>query len=100
MKTFDKNKLKIKYIFNLYKYSPVYPTTEDILYEYIAGLEKRNLLQEEFSLRLLRRFSSKLPNNITSHKEMMNYFVSKNIFEITKEDKRGTYFKLKNNPWQ
>lgn len=100
----NREKLKIKYLFELYKLSPLYPTEEDILYEYVRGLEESSLTDEIFENRILRGFSNKLPDSFENEKEMMNYFIDLGYFEEVNRYKktRGEIieYKLIKHPWQ
>lgn len=98
----DESKLKLKHIYNLHKYSPSYPTEEDVLYELITILERKDLVNKEFDDRILRGIQ--IPKTYSSNVEMMNYFVGIGYFELVKTFKKTntelTLYKLLNHPWQ
>lgn len=95
-------KIKLKYLYNLYKVSPLYPSEEDLLFEITKGLEESNLLNETFTNFQIRPFYERLPNGYKNERELMSYFVSQNVFEIMEQQKvknaEIVTYKIKNNP--
>jgi hypothetical protein len=99
----NKDKLKLKHLFEVYKISPIYPTEEDILYEYMKGLTETNLLDEIFENKVLRAFSNKLPDGYSDEKKIMEYFIDLGFFEEVNRYKKTkgeiVEYKLIKNPW-
>jgi len=82
----DKSKLKIKYLYDLYKLSPIYPTEEDVLYQYINLLSDNNKL-DNFNSVDLKRLNVKLPVNYDIF-EIMNVFIEQGYFKETNRYKK------------
>jgi len=99
----NRDKLKIKHKYNFYKLSPVYPSNEDILFEYIDGLEKLGLINTVFKNGDLRKLSEKLPSEYNNETEIMAEFINIGYFEEVNSYKKtnGTIieYKLKFHPW-
>lgn len=100
----NKDKLKIKHLFNIYNLSINYPNEEDVLYLYIKGLYDTYNDDKVFENRLLRKFTKDLPKKYDNEKEIMNYFVSLGYFEIVNRYRKTNTeiieYKLINHPWQ
>lgn len=100
----NRSKLKIKYLFDLYKLSPVYPTEDDILFEYITGLEETGKIKEVFPNKILRKFCNKLPEQYENEREIMQVFVDSGYFEIVNQYKKTNTeiieYKLLKHPWE
>jgi len=93
----NQNKLEVKYALDIYKEIPGFPSHTDITYVMIRALEDTNLVGEEF-----------LPENIWHHMKTcmatmqdLRAFLDTNtsLCEKTRADKKGSYYKLINNPW-
>jgi hypothetical protein len=94
----NKNKVKFKYLMNLWKSLPEYPTQEDIIYELSVYLEKDGRPNGEFTL---KTFNSIYGNKWeqSSHFDIVNNMIKNNVFETKDEiinDK--TKYRLKETP--
>ena len=98
----NKEKLKIKYLFDLYKISPLYPTEEDVLYEYICLLNEKGKINK-FTTADLRRWRVKLPKEYETIPEIMNVFIEQGYFkELNRYKKTNTLlieYETIKHPW-
>ena len=78
--TMQKNKLKFKYLMNLWKSLPNYPTQEDVIYELCVYLEKDGRPNGEFTQ---QTFNSVWGNSWTEtkHFAVVQRMIDQGIFE-------------------
>jgi hypothetical protein len=95
----EKNKIKLKYIMNLWKSLPGYPTKEDIIYELSVYLVKDGRPNGSFSIQTLNGPFG-LNWEETKIKERVEEMIKDEDFVI--DDKKispKTWYKIKNNPY-
>ncbi len=94
----NKNKVKFKYLMNLWKSLPEYPSQEDIIYELSVYLEKDGRPDGEFTLKTFNSiFGSKWEES--KHFGVINEMIKNGVFETKDEiinDK--TKYRLKEKP--
>ena len=95
----DKNKIKFKYLMNLWKTMPEYPTKEDLIYELSVYLMKDGRPNGSFSLQTLKGpFGQNWEE--TPLKQIVDEMIEKGEFEVdTKKVSPKVWYKIKNNPY-
>ena len=95
----DKNKIKFKYLMNLWRTMPDYPTKEDVIYELVVYLTKDGRPNGSFSLQTLKAPFG--PNwEETKFKQIVDEMIETGEFEV--DDKKSSskvWYKIKNNPY-
>ena len=94
----DRNKIKFKYLMNLWKTMPEYPTKEDVIYELSVYLMKDGRPNGSFSLQTLKGPFG--PNwEETKLKQIVDEMIETQEFVIDeKKVSPKTWYKIKNNP--
>jgi hypothetical protein len=92
----NKNKVKLKYVLNLWKHLPQYPTKEDIIYELSVFLIKDGRPNGEFSP---QTFKSVFGTNWEkSHGDVIDEMISSKDFdESQKSTETKKWYKIRNN---
>ena len=95
----DKNKIKFKYLMNLWRAMPDYPTKEDVVYELSVYLMKDGRPNGSFSLQTLKAPFG--PNwKETKFKQIVDEMIENGEFEVdTKKVSPKVWYKIKNNPY-
>jgi hypothetical protein len=95
----DRNKIKFKYLMNLWKSMPEYPTKEDVIYELSVYLMKDGRPNGSFSLQTLKGPFG--PNwEETKLKQIVDEMIETQEFVIDeKKVSPKTWYKIKNNPY-
>ena len=95
----DKNKIKFKYLMNLWRTMPEYPTKEDVVYELSVYLMKDGRPNGSFSLQTLKGpFGSNWEE--TKIKDLVDEMIQTGQFEVdTKKISPKVWYKIKNNPY-
>jgi hypothetical protein len=95
----DKNKIKFKYLMNLWRTMPDYPTKEDVIYELNVYLTKDGRPNGSFSLQTLKAPLG--PNwEETKFKQIVDEMIETGEFEVdTKKVSPKVWYKIKNNPY-
>ena len=95
----DRNKIKFKYLMNLWKTMPEYPTKEDVIYELSVYLMKDGRPNGSFSLQTLKGPFG--PNwEETKLKQIVDEMIETQEFVIDeKKVSPKTWYKIKNNPY-
>ena len=95
----NRNKIKIKYLLNLWKSLPEYPTQEDVVYEITSYLFKEGKRNGPFSIQTLNGvFGSGWEE--TKIKDIVEQMIETGEFEVdpkTSGDKK--WYKIKDNPY-
>ena len=95
----NKNKIKFKYLMNLWRTMPGYPTKEDVIYELNVYLMKDGRPNGSFSIQTLKApFGSNWEE--TKFKEIVDEMIESGEFEV--DDKKSSskvWYKIKNNPY-
>ena len=95
----NRNKIKIKYLMNLWKSLPNYPTPEDVIWELSYYLIKDGRPNGEFTL---QTFNSAFGSDWkeTKHGEIIQQMIRDEIFEkVSKEKSEGkTKYRIKSTP--
>jgi len=94
----NRNKIKFKYLMNLWKSLPSYPTQEDVIFELTSYLEKDGRPNGEFSL---QTFNSILGSKWmeTKHYELVQNMISSGQFiEVSGQGTNKVKYKLKEKP--
>lgn len=92
----NKNKIKIKYLLNLWKHLPQYPSKEDIIYETSVYLLKEGKPNGDFSVQTFKSiFGSQWEKTHGSViEEMMKYG---DFEETEKSNETKRWYRIKNN---
>ena len=95
----NKNKIKFKYLMNLWRTMPGYPTKEDVIYELNVYLMKDGRPNGSFSLQTLKApFGSDWEE--TRFKEIVDEMIESGEFEVdAKKSSSKVWYKIKNNPY-
>ena len=95
----NKNKIKFKYILNLWKLLPDYPTKEDIIYEMSVYLIKDGRPNGDFSQQTFNSaFGSTWEK--TKHGEVIRSMIEEGDFtEIDKSTGTKKWYRIKSNPY-
>jgi len=95
----DKNKIKFKYLMNLWRTLPDYPTKEDAIYELNVYLLKDGRPNGSFSVQTLKApFGPEWEE--MKYKQIVDEMVESGEFEVdTKKVSPKTWYKIKNNPY-
>ena len=91
----NRNKIKFKYLMNLWKSLPSYPTQEDIIYELLVYLEKDGRPNGEFTFQTFNSiWGSKWME--TKHHELVQNMIENGTFkEVGGQGANKIKFKLK-----
>lgn len=95
----EKNNIEFKYLMNLWKILPGYPTKSDIVYELSVYLLKDGRPNGEFSF---QTFNSAFGPDWekTEHKELLEKMINEGDFEETQKSSAAKrWYKIKNNPY-
>jgi hypothetical protein len=94
----ERSKIKFKYLMNLWKTLPSYPTHEDIVYELSVYLAKDGRPNGEFTM---QTFNSAFGSDWskTKHGEVIQEMIESGVFEKTSENQNNkTKYKIKETP--
>ena len=94
----NRNKIKFKYLMNLWKSLPSYPTQEDILYELCSYLEKDGRPNGEFTFQTFNSlWGSKWME--TKHHELVQQMFDAGLFiESSEQGSNKVKYKIKDTP--
>lgn len=95
----EKNKTKFKYLLEIWKDLPEYPTPDDILYELNVYLLKDGRPDGEFSK---KTFNSMYGSDWEDkpHGKILNHLFSEGYFiESEKSTDNKKWYRIKNNPY-
>ena len=95
----QRNKIKFKYLMNLWRTMPNYPTKEDAIYELSVYLVKDGRPNGSFSEQTLRApFGSDWES--TKYKQIIDEMIETGELEVdTKKVSSKKWYKIKNNPY-
>ena len=95
----NKNKIKFKYLMNLWRIMPDYPTKEDVIYELNVYLMKDGRPNGSFSIQTLKTPFG--PNwEETKFKQIVDEMIETGEFEVdAKKSSSKVWYKIKNNPY-
>ena len=95
----NKNKIQYKYLMNLWKTFPDYPTQQDVIYELSVYLIKDGRPNGEFSH---QTFNSAFGGEWekTNHKRVIESLIDQGKFqETSKSSGSKKWYKIKDNPY-
>ena len=95
----ERNKTPFKYLMNLWKHLPGYPTGEDVIYELSVYLMKDGRPNGEFSHQTFNSaFGSEWETS--KHREILDYLIKNGEFEETnKSTSAKKWYRIKQNPF-